>query len=149
MKDNNVMKDLIFFLGFCIVSMAGFWMMIGGKYVNREEAVLLIQQQTVAIETKLDIYHSALLEQEDRISKQEDKLQKVLEQNTEAINELKIQIATLSQSLKSINMSWSNEQAHPILKQKNLFKKVIFYYLGVAEFFRGSLNDMVLVYIAM
>ena len=114
MKDNNVMKDLIFFLGFCIVSMAGFWMKIGGKYVNREEAVLLIQQQTVAIETKLDIYHSALLEQEDRISKQEDKLQKVLEQNTEAINELKIQIATLSQSLKSINMSWSNEQAHPI-----------------------------------
>ena len=89
-------------------------MMIGGKYVNREEAVLLIQQQTVAIETKLDIYHSALLEQEDRISKQEDKIQKVLEQNTEAINELKIQIATLSQSLKSINMSWSNEQAHPI-----------------------------------
>lgn len=114
MKDNNVMKDLIFFLGFCIVSMAGFWMMIGGKYVNREEAVLLIQQQTVAIETKLDIYHTALLDQEDRISKQEDKLQKVLEQNTEAINELKIQIATLSQSLKSINMSWSNEQAHPI-----------------------------------
>ena len=89
-------------------------MMIGGKYVNREEAVLLIQQQTVAIETKLDIYHTALLDQEDRISKQEDKLQKVLEQNTEAINELKIQIATLSQSLKSINMSWSNEQAHPI-----------------------------------
>ena len=89
-------------------------MMIGGKYVNREEAVLLIQQQTVAIETKLDIYHSALLEQEDRISKQEDKLQKVLEQNTEAINELKIQIATLSQSLKSINMSWSNEEQDSI-----------------------------------
>lgn len=114
MKDTSFLRDLIFFLGFCVVSMAGFWMMIGGKYVNREEAVLLIQQQTVAIQTKLDIYHSSLLDQEDRISKQEDKLQRVLEQNTEAINELKIQIATLSQSLKSINMSWSNEEQNSI-----------------------------------
>ena len=114
MKDTSFLRDLIFFLGFCVVSMAGFWMMIGGKYVNREEAVLLIQPQTVAIQTKLDIYHSSLLDQEDRISKQEDKLQRVLEQNTEAINELKIQIATLSQSLKSINMSWSNEEQNSI-----------------------------------
>ena len=108
------MRDLIFFLGFCVVSMAGFWMMTGGKYVNREEALLMIKQQTVAIETKLDMYHNALTVQDNRISRQEEKLQKVLEQNTEAINELKIQIATLSQSLKSINMSWSNEQAYPI-----------------------------------
>ena len=57
-----------------------------------------------------DLLSDVVQKIEDRISKQEDKLQKVLEQNTEAINELKIQIATLSQSLKSINMSWFYEQ---------------------------------------
>ena len=106
MKDNSFTRDLIFFLGLCVVSMAGFWLMIGGKYINREEALLLIKQQTVSIETKLDMYHSALAVQDNRISKQEEKLQRVLEQNTEAINQLKIQIATLSQSIKAINTSW-------------------------------------------
>jgi len=106
MKDNSFTRDLIFFLGLCIVSMAGFWLMIGGKYINREEALLLIKQQTVSIETKLDMYHNALAVQDNRISKQEEKLQRVLEQNTEAINQLKIQIATLSQSIKAINTSW-------------------------------------------
>ena len=52
------------------------------------------------------MYHSALAVQDNRISKQEEKLQRVLEQNTEAINQLKIQIATLSQSIKAINTSW-------------------------------------------
>jgi hypothetical protein len=106
MKDNSFTRDLIFFLGLCVVSMAGFWLMIGGKYINREEALLLIKQQTVSIETKLDMYHNALTVQDNRISKQEEKLQRVLEQNTEAINQLKIQIATLSQSIKAINTSW-------------------------------------------
>ena len=106
MKDNSFTRDLIFFLGLCIVSMAGFWLMIGGKYINRAEALLLIKQQTVSIETKLDMYHNALVVQDNRISKQEEKLQRVLEQNTEAINQLKIQIATLSQSIKAINTSW-------------------------------------------
>ena len=106
MKDNSFTRDLIFFLGLCIVSMAGFWLMIGGKYINREESLLLIKQQTVSIETKLDMYHNALVVQDNRISKQEEKLQRVLEQNTEAINQLKIQIATLSQSIKAINTSW-------------------------------------------
>ena len=43
-----------------------------------------------------------------------EKLQQVLEQNTEAINDLKIQIATLSQSIKSINMGWFYEQKDTI-----------------------------------
>tara|TARA_R110000824_G_scaffold289345_1_gene477913 strand:- start:2238 stop:2585 length:348 start_codon:yes stop_codon:yes gene_type:complete len=114
MKDNSFARDLIFFLGFCVASMAGFWLMIGGKYINREEALLMIKQHTVAIETKLDMYHNALTVQDSRISRQEEKLQQVLEQNTEAINDLKIQIATLSQSIKSINTGWFYEQKDTI-----------------------------------
>ena len=43
-----------------------------------------------------------MLEQENRLNKQEEKLERVLEKNTEAINELRVQIATLSQALAII-----------------------------------------------
>ena len=55
------------------------------------------------LETKLELYHEGLLDQEDRLTRQEEKMQRILEKNTEAINQLKVQIATLSQSLKSIS----------------------------------------------
>ena len=73
--------------------------MTGRDLISRDEARLLVQQQTIAIQTRLELYHEALLDQEDRITRQEQKLEKILERNTEAINALKVQIATLSQSL--------------------------------------------------
>ena len=82
--------------------MAGFWMTAGRNLINRDEATLLVQQQTVALETKLELYKEGLLEQENRLNKQEEKLERVLEKNTEAINELRVQIATLSQALAII-----------------------------------------------
>ena len=96
------MKDIILFLAAIVVSMAGFWMTAGRNLINRDEATLLVQQQTVALETKLELYKEGLLEQENRLNKQEEKLERVLEKNTEAINELRVQIATLSQALAII-----------------------------------------------
>ena len=104
-KANPLIKDVMFFLAAIVVSMAGFWMMTGRDLINRDEASLLIQQQTISLETKVELYYQGLLQQEERIVKQEEKLQRILEQNTEAINYLKVQIATLSQSLKSITES--------------------------------------------
>lgn len=99
-QNNPYVKDVILFLAAIVVSMSGFWMMTGRDLITRDEARLLVQQQTIAMQTKLELYHEALLGQEDRISRQEEKLQTVLERNTEAINALKVQIATLSQSLE-------------------------------------------------
>jgi len=101
-KGNPYVKDVIFFLAAIVVSMSGFWMMTGRDLITRDEARLLVQQQTIAMQTKLELYHEALLDQEDRIARQEEKLQTVLEKNTEAINALKVQIATLSQSLEML-----------------------------------------------
>ena len=82
--------------------MAGFWMTAGRNLISRDEVSLLVQQQTIALETKLELYKEGLLEQENRLNKQEEKLERVLEKNTEAINELRVQIATLSQALSII-----------------------------------------------
>ena len=102
-KNNTLMKDVTFFLAAIVVSMAGFWMMTGKNLISRDEAALLVHQQTVTLETKLELYHEGLLDQEDRLTRQEEKMQRILEKNTEAINQLKVQIATLSQSLKSMS----------------------------------------------
>ena len=101
-KNNPYVKDVILFLAAIVVSMSGFWMMTGRDLITRDEARLLVQQQTIAMQTRLELYHEALLDQEDRIARQEEKLQTVLEKNTEAINALKVQIATLSQSLEML-----------------------------------------------
>tara|TARA_R100000306_G_scaffold29772_2_gene32608 strand:+ start:343 stop:672 length:330 start_codon:yes stop_codon:yes gene_type:complete len=101
-KNNPYVKDLIFFLAAIVVSMAGFWMMTGRNLISRNEANLLVRQQTIALETKLELYHEGLLDQEQRLTKQEEKLQRILEKNTEAINDLRVQIATLSQSLSAL-----------------------------------------------
>ena len=101
-QNNPYVKDVILFLAAIVVSMSGFWMMTGRDLITRDEARLLVQQQTIAMQTKLELYHEALLDQEDRIARQEEKLQTVLEKNTEAINALKVQIATLSQSLEML-----------------------------------------------
>ena len=85
-KNNPYVKDLIFFLAAIVVSMAGFWMMTGRDMISRDEAVMLVRQQTIAIETKLELYYEGLLVQENRLTKQEEKLERVLEKNTEAIN---------------------------------------------------------------
>jgi len=101
-KNNPYVKDIILFLAAIVLSMAGFWMTAGRNLISRDEASLLIRQRTIALETKVELYHEGLLVQENRLTKQEEKLERVLEKNTEAINELRIQIATLSQALAII-----------------------------------------------
>jgi len=101
-KENPYVKDAIFFLAAIIVSMAGFWMLTGKDLISRSEAANLVDQKTISIGTKLELYHEALVDHEHELNKQKEKLERILEKNTEAINSLRVQIATLSHSLKSL-----------------------------------------------
>ena len=97
-KENPYVKDAVFFLAAIVVSMAGFWMLAGKDLISRSEASNLVDQKTISIGTKLELYHEALVDHEHEINKQ--KLERILEKNTEAINSLRVQIATLSHSLE-------------------------------------------------
>ena len=101
-KENPYVKDAVFFLATIVVSMAGFWMLTGKDLISRSEAANLVDQKTISIGTKLELYHEALIDHEQQINKQKEKLERILEKNTEAINSLRIQIATLSHALKSL-----------------------------------------------
>lgn len=99
-KENPYVKDAVFFLATIVVSMAGFWMLTGKDLISRGDAASLVDQRTISIGTKLELYHEALVDHEHQINKQKDKLERILEKNTEAINSLRVQIATLANSLE-------------------------------------------------
>ena len=99
-KENPYVKAAIFFLATIVISMAGFWMLTGRDLVTRAEASTMVDQKTIAMQTKLELYHESLVDHGHEINKTNDKLERILEKNTEAINNLRIQIATLSHSLE-------------------------------------------------
>ena len=101
-KENPYVKDVVFFLSTIVISMAGFWMLAGKDLISRSEAINLVDQKTISLGTKLELYHESLIDHEYEINKQKEKLERILEKNTEAINSLRVQIATLSHSLKSL-----------------------------------------------
>lgn len=72
-----------------ILTMISFWLMEGREFVTRNEALELIQQE-----------NKIILERMDSRDKNEQRLESVLEKNTEAIQELKMQIATLNKTLE-------------------------------------------------
>lgn len=75
-----------------VITMTGFWMMIGRDYVTREEAEVMVSKENRVILTLI----------EER-SNNEARLEKVLEKNTEAIQALKIQITVLNNTLEHID----------------------------------------------
>jgi len=101
-KENPYVKDAIFFLATIVISMAGFWMLTGRDLVTRAEASTMVDQKTIAMQTKLELYHESLVDHEHQINKTNDKLERILEKNTDAINSLRVQIATLANSLDLI-----------------------------------------------
>lgn len=72
-----------------IFTMIGFWLMEGREFVTRIEVTEIIQQ-----ENKLILQKMAERDKNDK------RLEAVLEKNTEAIQELKVQIATLNRTLE-------------------------------------------------
>ena len=104
-KENPYVKDVVFFLATIVISMAGFWMLTGKDLITRIEAATLVEQKTVTLATKIELYHEALVDHENEINKQKEKLERILERNTEAINNLRVQIATLTHTLELLTSS--------------------------------------------
>jgi hypothetical protein len=78
---NNLIKSAATVMITMIITMSGFWMMIGRDFVTRAEVNELIQQRV------------------STIAATEERLERVVTKNTDAINHFNIQIATLNQTL--------------------------------------------------
>jgi uncharacterized membrane protein YhiD involved in acid resistance len=72
-----------------IISMISFWLTQGREYITRAEAKDMVDQK-----------HLVVVELMQAQQKNENKLEIVLDKNTEAIQQLKIQLATLNQTLE-------------------------------------------------
>ena len=85
-----------------VIAMGGFWLMEGRKYITRDEASKMISSENRIIRQILE-------------EQQEDKrnLVRILEKNTEAIQQLRIQMATLNSTLKYIEEQNKNRHDHP------------------------------------
>jgi len=102
MFEKTIVKDVVLFMAAIIVSLCGFWMTLGKDLVYKNDVAGLISAVTTPIDTKLDLYHEIIIQQEERITRQETKLQEVIEKNTEAINDLKIQLAVLTRLIEDL-----------------------------------------------
>ncbi len=72
-----------------VISMTGFWLMIGREYVTRTEAEMIANDKTAIVSQRLN----------DKIESDKD-IVRALENNTRAINEFQVQIATLAKTLE-------------------------------------------------
>lgn len=72
-----------------VISMVSFWLMQGREYLTRSEAKEMIDQKHLVVVELMAVQQ-----------KNEAKLEAVLDKNTEAIQQLKVQLATLNQTLE-------------------------------------------------
>ena len=72
-----------------VISMTGFWLMIGREYITRTEAEAIAADKTAIVAQRLN----------DKIESDKDVV-RALENNTKAINDFQVQIATLAKTLE-------------------------------------------------
>lgn len=85
---NDIVKYAATVLVTIVISMTGFWMMMGRNYVTRTEANEIAVQRIGIIDTKLDLYLQS-----------SNEIKIIITQNTSAINEFRVQSAKLNQTL--------------------------------------------------
>jgi len=96
---NDLLREAVVVLVTIVISMTGFWLMIGRTLITRDEASVMITEKTSAIQTEYTSYKLFMEDQLRRSDKQNEDLKMALNQNTNAVNDLKIQIATLAQAM--------------------------------------------------
>ncbi len=74
-----------------VISMTGFWMMIGRELATRDEVHTIVNTKMIAIDAKLE-----------QRSESDARLERVMEKNTDAIQGLQVQIATLNATLEAM-----------------------------------------------
>ena len=93
--ENNleIIKYIAATLATIVITMVGFWLMIGKDYITRTEAREIAVKESVILATKLDIYIDEVKE-----------TKKVIEKNTEVLSSLKTELAVLSNALHELRM---------------------------------------------
>lgn len=81
-----------------VLSMTGFWLMIGRDFITRAEAAVIADDKVALISQRLN----------DKIESDKE-IVRALENNTKAINEFKINIATLSKTLEFMDDKLKNK----------------------------------------
>ena len=85
-----------------ILSMGGFWLSYGKDLVTRSEARTLVNEGTQRVEKEIDNVKNRLDRIDDNSDKLEEQLRTVLKANTDAIVDLKVQVASLTQTIESL-----------------------------------------------
>lgn len=80
-----------------IVTMLGFWVTIGKKMVTRAETIEMIKNESPYLQDRQFIMERLANNKENQIV-----FAAALQRNTEVMNELKIQIATLGKTLEAL-----------------------------------------------
>ena len=75
-----------------ILSMTGFWLMIGREFVTRAEAKEIAEARILLVDQRLEIYRRETVETRAVISK-----------NSEVINDLRVELARLTQAIKNFD----------------------------------------------
>jgi len=93
-----------------IISMGGFWLTIGQNLVTRAEARTMINEGTSSIRTELIFIRQGVEKLDERMIRQEEEFRQMLKENTTAINDLRIQLASLTKTIESLSESIGNKQ---------------------------------------
>lgn len=91
-----------------IISMGGFWLSYGKDLVTRAEARTLVDEGSQKVEKEIKDVKSRLDRIDSRSDKLEEELRIVLKANTDAIVELKVQVASLTQTIEALSEKINN-----------------------------------------
>jgi hypothetical protein len=80
-----------------IVTLVGFWVGVGRKIVNREDISDMIKNESPYLQDRQFIMERLAINKETQAA-----LTGMLQRNTEVMNELKVQIATLGKTLEAL-----------------------------------------------
>jgi hypothetical protein len=80
-----------------IVTLLGFWAGIGRKIVGREDIASMIKNESPYLQDRQFIMERLAINKETQAA-----LTGMLQRNTEVMNELKVQIATLGKTLEAL-----------------------------------------------
>lgn len=83
MKD--IVKEIMVILVTIIITMTGFWLMIGRDYITRSEAQIMIEENQKVIISELN-----------HLGESREELAEALKDNTIAITELRIALAKIT-----------------------------------------------------
>jgi hypothetical protein len=105
-SNENIMKmagQAVLILVTIVISMTGFWVMIGRDLTTRSEVESMVNSrlsvEIKSLEFKMDTYN-----------RQENISREVLQKNTDAIQGLQVQMATLNTTLEHIMKDNRNER---------------------------------------